>query len=133
MRVVDGDTIIVEVAGRQQRLRYIGIDAPESVKQDTPVEPFALEASAANEALVGGRTVVLELDVSETDRFGRLLRDVWVTRDGELILVNLELVRLGLATVTTFPPDVKYVDQLLAAQADARDRGVGLWSLAPPP
>ncbi len=126
-RVVDGDTIIVILSGQRQRLRYIGIDAPESVKPDTPVERMGREATAANEALVEGRTVVLETDVSDTDRFGRLLRDVWVERNGELVLVNLELVRMGFAHVTTFPPDVKYADRLLVALDEARTAGVGLW------
>ncbi len=126
-RVVDGDTIIVIVSGQRQRLRYIGIDTPESVKPDTPVERMGREATAANEVLVEGRTVVLETDVSETDRFGRLLRDVWVERDGVLVLVNLELVRMGFAYVTTFPPDVKYADRLLVALNEARAAGVGLW------
>ncbi len=132
-RVVDGDTIIVILAGQRQRLRYIGIDTPESVKPDTPVERMGREATAANEALVEGRTVVLETDVSDTDRFGRLLRDVWVERDGVLVLVNLELVRMGFAHVTTFPPDVKYADRLLAALDQARASGVGLWGPDPTP
>ena len=127
-RVVDGDTIIVVFGGSTSRVRYIGMDTPESVKPDTPVEPMAKEAAAANRALVDGRQVVLERDVSDTDRFGRLLRDVWVERDGALVLVGLELVRGGYAQVATFPPDVKYVDELLAAQRHAREAGLGLWA-----
>jgi len=122
------DTIVVAIRGKQYHLRYIGMDTPESVKPDTPVERMALEATAANKALVAGRNVVLEKDVSETDRFGRLLRNVWVERDGRLVLVGLELVRAGYANVTTFPPDVKYVDQLLAALDEARAAGAGLWA-----
>ena len=128
VRVVDGDTIVVDIKGKQYHLRYVGMDTPESVKPGTPVERMARESSAANEALVGGRTVLLEKDVSETDRFGRLLRNVWVEHDGRLVLVGLELVRSGYADVTTFPPDVKYVDQLLAALDEARGAGVGLWA-----
>lgn len=128
VRVIDGDTIVVDIKGKQYHLRYIGMDTPESVKPDTPVQPMALAASAANEALVAGKTVLVEKDVSETDRFGRLLRNVWVERDGRPVLVGLELVRTGYANVTTFPPDVKYVDQLLAALDEARAAGVGLWA-----
>jgi micrococcal nuclease len=128
VRVIDGDTIVVDIKGKQYHLRYIGMDTPESVKPDTPVQPMALAASAANKTLVEGKTVLLEKDVSETDRFGRLLRDVWVERDGRLVLVGLELVRTGYANVTTFPPDVKYVDQLLAALGEARAAGRGLWA-----
>jgi len=128
VRVIDGDTIVVEFGGSQYHLRYIGMDTPESVKPGSPVEPFALAASAANKALVDGKSVVLEKDVSEVDQFDRLLRDVWVRVDGKLVLVGLELVRTGYAQVTTYPPDVRYVDVLLAAQATARTAAIGLWS-----
>ncbi len=128
VRVIDGDTIVVEFGGAQYHLRYIGMDTPESVKPGTPVQPMALAATAANKALVEGKTVLLEKDVSETDRYDRLLRNVWVERDGRLVLVGLELVRTGFAQVTTYPPDVKYVDALLEAERSARAAGVGLWA-----
>jgi len=127
VRVVDGDTLIVDRGTGDERLRYIGIDAPESVKPNTPVEFMGHEAAVANAALVEGRTVVLERDVSERDRFGRLLRYVWL-RDGDAWrLVNLELVEQGYAQAVTFPPDVRRQDVLRAAEADARAAGAGLW------
>lgn len=129
VRVIDGDTIIAEFGGVDYHIRYIGMDTPESVKPDTPVQPMALAATAANKTLVEGKTVVLEKDVSETDRYDRLLRNVWVEHDGGLILVGLELVRTGFAQVTTYPPDVKYVDLLLAAQGQARTAAIGLWAV----
>jgi endonuclease YncB( thermonuclease family) len=132
VRVVDGDTIVIDRGRGNERLRYIGVDTPESVKPDTPVQFMAKEASAANEALVAGRDVVLERDVSDTDQYDRLLRYVWL-RDGDgWVLVNLELVRLGYAQVTTFPPDVRWTDTFLAAQRVARDVGLGLWGPATP-
>jgi micrococcal nuclease len=132
VRVVDGDTLIVDRGRGNERLRYIGIDAPESVTPDTPVEFMGKEASAANAALVGGATVVLEKDVSDTDRFGRLLRYVWL-RDGDSwLFVDLELVRQGYAQVVTFPPDVRWIDTLRDAQRVARDAGRGLWGAATP-
>jgi endonuclease YncB( thermonuclease family) len=127
-RIVDGDTIVVDLDGTEQRVRYIGMDTPETVKPDTPVQPMGEEAAAANAALVGGQAVVLEQDVSDTDRFGRLLRDVWVRRDGVLVLAGLELVREGYAQISTFPPDVRYASMLLAAQQDAQHDEVGLWA-----
>ena len=127
VRVVDGDTIIVELQGREERVRYIGIDAPESVRPSFPIEEWGREASAANADLVEGRSVVLERDVSDTDRFGRLLRYVWLRNDGEWLLVNLELVRLGYANAGSFPPDVKYNDEMHAAEREARDADRGLW------
>ncbi len=117
-RVIDGDTVVIE-GGR--RVRYIGIDTPE----DTSVrECFGEEATRRNSELVEGRLVELERDVSETDRFGRLLRYVWV--DGEM--VNEVLVAEGLASVSTFPPDVKYQESFLELQELARSSGLGLWS-----
>jgi micrococcal nuclease len=130
-RIIDGDTIVVAVGSKSYHIRYIGMDTPEEVKPNTPIQAMAREAAAANARLVAGKSVILERDVSETDRFGRLLRDVWVQRDGVLTLVGLELVRTGFAQVTTFPPDVKYVDELTAAEAEARSAELGLWGPAP--
>lgn len=124
VRVVDGDTIEVRIDGRQATLRYIGVDTPESVDPRQPVQWLGKEASEKNAELVGGKTVQLEKDVSETDRFGRLLRYVWVDDK----MVNEELVRLGYTQVVTYPPDVKYQDRFLAAQREAREAGRGLWS-----
>lgn len=131
-RVVDGDTIHVTIGGQRFTVRYIGIDTPETVAPGRPVEWMGREASAANASLVAGQRVVLETDVTETDRFGRLLRYVWLPGE-RWILVNLELVALGFASVSTYPPDVKYVDLLLAAQAAARDAERGLWGPQPAP
>jgi micrococcal nuclease len=128
VRVVDGDTIVISLAGREDRVRYIGIDAPESVRPDAPVEPFGIEASAANAALVGGRIVLLERDVSDRDRFGRLLRYVWLETPEGHRLVNFELVASGFATAVTFPPDVRHVELLRAAERQARAWGRGLWA-----
>ncbi len=132
-RVVDGDTIVVEIDGRTERLRYIGIDAPESVRPDYPVECFGPEASKENARLVGGREVELARDVSNRDRFGRLLRYVYV-RDpatGERIFVNLRLVEEGYANAATFPPDLAHVDDFRAAEREAREAGRGLWGACP--
>lgn len=123
--ITDGDTIRVLLDGQNVPVRYIGIDTPEIHGK---VEPGGPEAADANARLVAGREVVLEKDVSETDRYGRLLRHVWLHDAGGWTLVSLELLRLGMAQVTTYPPDVKYVDDLfLPAQRAAREAGVGLW------
>jgi micrococcal nuclease len=127
--VVDGDTIKVDVDGQVYTVRYIGIDTPETVHPDEPVEWMGPEASEANRKLVEGQTVYLEMDVSETDRYGRLLRYVYLA-DG--LFVNAELVRLGYAHAVTFPPDVKYQDLLLEMQREAREAGRGLWASPQP-
>jgi endonuclease YncB( thermonuclease family) len=123
--VVDGDTIQVLIDGVEYRLRYIGIDTPETKHPTRGVEPFGPEASQANSELVEGKTVWLEKDVSETDRYGRLLRYVYV--DG--LMVNEELLRRGLARVATFPPDVKYADRFLELQRAAQEGGRGMWDV----
>jgi micrococcal nuclease len=122
-RVIDGDTI--ELADGR-RVRYIGIDTPETVDPSQPAGCFGREASDRNKALVEGKTVLLEKDVSETDRFGRLLRYVYVGDE----MVNQLLVFEGYAQVSTFPPDVKYQDQFSALQQQARNAGRGLWGPA---
>ncbi len=130
VRVVDGDTIIIDRGHGNERLRYIGINAPESVRPNSPVEWMGPEASEANKRLVEGREVVLERDVSEVDQYGRLLRYVWLedrTAPSGWVFVNLELVLQGFAQVDTFPPDVKYVDLYRAAAKRARELGLGLW------
>ncbi|MGD9496232.1 MAG: thermonuclease family protein [Armatimonadota bacterium] len=116
-RVIDGDTI--ELAGGE-RVRYIGIDAPEM----RPVQAWAEAATEANRELVEGRGVLLELDAQERDRYGRLLAYVYV--DG--LFVNAEMVRRGYAQVSTYPPNVRHQDSLLAAEGAARAAGCGLWS-----
>ncbi len=130
--VVDGDTIKVSLGGRVYTLRYIGMNTPETVTPGRPVEWMGPEASAANAALVAGRSVVLEKDVSEVDKYGRLLRYVWLEEPGGWLMVNLELVRTGYASVDTVPPDVRYRDLFVAAERAASRAGVGLWSETPP-
>ena len=114
-KIIDGDTIELEGG---QRLRYIGMDTPE--KGDC----YSTESTKRNKELVEGKTVELEKDVSETDRYGRLLRYVYVGDD----FINEILVKEGFASVYTYPPDVKYNERLLEAQKEARDQGKRLWS-----
>lgn len=131
-KITDGDTIHVDIEGTDYRLRYIGMDTPESVKPGSPVEPYAKEASTRKAALVADRDVILEKDISETDRYGRLLRYVWL-QDGDIwTMANMELVRLGYAQVLTYPPDVKYASQFVEAERAARSSGLGLWASEEP-
>lgn len=125
-RVVDGDTIIAEIPGRgEERVRYIGIDTPESVDPRRPKEYYGDEASAKNRELVQGKPVWLEKDASDTDQFGRLLRYVYLA-DGTM--VNEELVRLGYTQARSYPPDVKHQERLKAAEREARAAARGLWA-----
>jgi micrococcal nuclease len=133
VEVIDGDTIKVAIDGTVFTVRYIGIDSPETVHPSVPVEWMGLEASAANAALVGGQVVVLEKDVSEVDRFGRLLRYVWLQEGTDWLLVNNELVRLGYANSSTYQPDVRYQGLFRNAEREARDANLGLWGPTPTP
>jgi micrococcal nuclease len=115
IRVVDGDTVEIE---NGKRLRLIGIDAPE--KGDC----YFQEATNKVKELLEGQEVVLEKDVSEIDRYGRLLRYIW---RGE-ILINEQLVKEGYASSYAYPPDIKYQDRIISVQEEARDGGRGMWS-----
>lgn len=127
-KVIDGDTIDVKLAnGSEERVRYIGMDTPEVHGQ---VECYGREASAYNECLVGGKTVWLELDVQERDRYGRLLAYVYLDSDGQA-MVNAILLSQGYAQIMTVPPNVKYADRFLRLQQEARGAGRGLWGACP--
>lgn len=129
LKVVDGDTIEVEISGVIRKLRYIGVNTPETVDPRRPVQCFGKEASNENKRLLEGKIVVLEKDISETDKYSRLLRYVYLKLDdGSTLFVNDYLVRQGFAQVNTYPPDVKYADRFKAAEKEARENGRGLWS-----
>lgn len=120
-KVVDGDTIQINSG---QTVRYIGIDTPETSDPRTGVQCFGKEAAAKNRELVEGKQVHLEKDISETDRYGRLLRYVFV---GD-VFVNDELVRQGFAHASAYPPDVAFQDQFREAEQEAREQKRGLWA-----
>jgi endonuclease YncB( thermonuclease family) len=124
IRVIDGDTIEIEGG---ERVRYIGMNTPETVDPRKPVQCFGVEASNENKELVEGKTVRLEKDISERDKYGRLLRYVFI---GD-IFINLELVKRGFAYADTIPPDIKYQDLFLKAQQSARSAKIGLWRVCP--
>ncbi|MDQ5981789.1 MAG: micrococcal nuclease [Patescibacteria group bacterium] len=117
IRVIDGDTIEIEGG---QKIRYIGIDTSEIT---TPIECYGIEASNRNKELVDGKFVKLLKDVSETDRYGRLLRYVYI----DDTFVNELLVREGFANASSYPPDIKYQEQLTEAEKTARANNLGLW------
>ncbi len=121
-RIIDGDTIEIESG---QKVRYIGIDTPELHDPRRPVGCFGEEAKNANSSLIEGKDVRLEKDISETDKYGRLLRYVHV---GD-VMVNEYLVRQGFAHVATFPPDIKNSRLFTQAEQEAREFARGLWSL----
>ncbi|KKQ73708.1 MAG: WD40 domain protein beta Propeller [Candidatus Woesebacteria bacterium GW2011_GWB1_38_5b] len=121
VNVVDGDTIKIETG---ETVRYIGIDTPEVVHPSKPIQCYGKEASQKNQELVEGKIVELERDISEKDKYGRLLRYIWIDN----ILVNEYLVREGYAQSSSYPPDIKYQDRFVEAQRLAREEQKGLWS-----
>jgi micrococcal nuclease len=137
VRVVDGDTAEVKITGRLDgpgagdtkvghtySVRFLGIDTPESVKPNWPVECFGHDASDATRTLLQGKSVRLVKDTEETDQYGRILRYIYLGDE----MVNARLVANGYARVLTYSPNVRHADLfvLLAHQARAADRG--LWS-----
>jgi micrococcal nuclease len=123
LRIVDGDTIEVEVGGTEEDVRYIGIDTPESVKPGEPVECFGPEASDANKELVEGKDVELRYDAELRDVYGRLLAYVYV--DDEF--VNAELVRGGYAQTLEIEPNTSQAPLLERLELEASREGRGLW------
>lgn len=122
-RVIDGDTIEVAVGDETKKVRYIGIDTPEVGNTRLSSECYAEEATKRNRELVEGKSVRLEKDVSETDRYGRWLRYVYVDN----IFVNLQLVEEGYADAVTYPPDVAKANLFKDAKRAAKEAEVGLW------
>ncbi len=129
-QVVDGDTIVVDIGGRSEKVRLIGIDTPESVDPRRPVACFGKEASARTaELLPVGTAVRLVGDVEARDRYDRVLAYVYRVNDG--LFVNLTLAAEGFAVTLTYPPNVAHEAEFVAAAAAARRDGRGLWSSCP--
>jgi micrococcal nuclease len=133
--IVDGDTIDVELPdGDEETVRYIGIDTPETVKPDAPVECGGPRAHAVNERLVGGRTVTLRFDREARDVYDRLLAYVYVApagAGGKPLFVNAELVRRGLAGTLTIEPNDSFAALFARLAARAGAAGRGLWGRCP--
>ena len=124
-RVIDGDTIELEGG---LRVRYIGINTPELHSKDKELNCYSKEARDKNKELVEGKNIRLEKDISEIDKYGRLLRYVYViNKDSEDLFINKYLVEQGYAYVSTFPPDVKYSESFKDLQNKAKQENIGLW------
>jgi len=122
-RAIDGDTIEARIGGREQDVRYIGIDTPETVKPGTPVQCFGPRASALNHHLVEGRRVRLVFGVERRDAYGRLLAYAYLGRR----FVNAILARRGLARSLTIPPNDRFAALFRRLELRAARTGRGLW------
>jgi micrococcal nuclease len=122
-RVVDGDTVEVQLDGREEDVRYIGVDTPETVKPGEPVQCFGPQASSFNHRLVEGRRVRLVFDEERRDVYGRILAYVYLGKR----FVSAELVRRGFARTLTIPPNDNFAERLKRLEIAAARAGRGLW------
>lgn len=120
-RVIDGDTFVLDT---DERVRLIGIDTPETVHTEKEIQTFGPEATEFTKNAVEGKQVRLEFDVEIYDMFKRLLAYVYV----DDIFLNKQLLLEGLAVISTYPPNVKYVERFTECQKIARSKGVGIWN-----
>ncbi|MGP4079717.1 thermonuclease family protein [Pseudalkalibacillus sp. R45] len=126
-KVVDGDTFKVNFEGKEETIRLLLVDTPETVHPSKPVQPFGKEASKFMKEKLAGKRVELELDVSERDKYGRILAYAY---DLEGNMLNEMLLEKGLARVAyIFPPNTKYVDRFQKIQRNAQKKETGIWSL----
>jgi len=132
LQVFDGDTVELPFEQGEERVRFIGIDTPETYPE---TEPFGPEASAFTEALLSGREVYVEIGVEERDRHGRVLAYLyledpagdWQSGSKNFRQVNLEVVRAGLADTLTIPPNSQFSEMYKQAAREARAEGRGMW------
>jgi micrococcal nuclease len=122
-RVVDGDTVEVRFGGREEDVRLIGVDTPETVAPGEPVECFGGRASAFTHRLLEGRRALLVFGVERRDVYGRLLAYAYL--DGRF--VNAELLRRGLARTLTIPPNDRFAERFQRLEMAAARAGRGLW------
>src|SRR5262245_59639285 len=127
VHVDDGDTIDVRIGGWRERVRYIGIDAPEVAHPGGGGDAAGDVAKAVNRELLAGGRVCLEFDAERRDRYGRLLAYVWRSDT----MINLEMVRRGHARAIAIPPNLRYAAQFGNAETEARAARRGLWKSAP--
>jgi len=125
VRVVDGDTFVIDYNGKNEKVRLIGVDTPESVHPDEQKNTaFGNEVSSYSKRMLMGKRVQIEFDVEKRDKYGRLLAYVYI--DGQMY--NKLLLERGYAKIATYPPNVKYVEDFKSLQKQARENKVGLWS-----
>lgn len=133
-RIVDGDTVVISIGGREEKVRMTGINTPETHHPAKPVEFYGQEAEAYTKSRLSGKTVYLEKDVGERDQYGRLLAYVWLSepfsgseKEVREKLFNARLLIDGYAQVMTIQPNVKYSELFLKLQSEARLAERGLW------
>lgn len=125
VRVVDGDTFVIKYNGKDEKVRLIGVDTPESVHPDEKKNTgFGEQVSDFSKKMLSGKNIEIEFDVQQRDKYGRLLAYVYL--DGQMY--NKLLLEKGYAKLATYPPNVKYVENFTVIQKQARQNNVGLWA-----
>ncbi len=131
-RIVDGDTIEIIMNSEKYKVRFIGVNCPEYTSK---IEEYGKEATEYTKNALFNKYVYIEKDVSETDKYGRLLRYIWLDIPTSITeneirtkMFNAKLLIDGYAQVSTYPPDVKYVDYFKSLQREAKNNNVGLWN-----
>ncbi|MBC2576163.1 thermonuclease family protein [Peptostreptococcus canis] len=135
IKVVDGDTIKVNINGNKKTVRMIGVDTPETVHPKKPVMYYGQEASSYTKKQLSNKVVYLQRDVSDTDKYNRLLRYIWLKKpstnpsEKEVIMYmyNAKLIKDGYGQLVTYPPDVKYTDLFRKLQKNAYKNKTGMW------
>lgn len=130
VRVVDGDTVVLRIAGRKESVRLIGVDTPETKHPTKPVECFGPEASRHTAGLLpAGTEVLVRRDTEARDVYRRLLLYVYRADDG--LFVNRDLVAGGWAVPKSYPPNTAHAEEFAALAATAEAAGLGLWGACP--
>lgn len=134
-RVVDGDTAVIRVNGEERRVRFLGVDTPETVHPNKPVQYYGKEASNFSKESLTGKNVWLEYDASPTDRYGRHLAYIWTSRPDSVTessmrnsMFNAKLLLGGYAKVMIIKPNGKYADLFRKFESEAKTAKRGLWS-----
>ncbi|HAR6464097.1 TPA: thermonuclease family protein [Staphylococcus pseudintermedius] len=122
-RVIDGDTVIIDKDGHDERVRLIGVDTPETVKPNTPVQPYGKAASNFTKKHLTNQRVRLEYDREPKDKYGRTLAYVWLGDE----MFNVKLAKEGLARAKFYPPNDKYRILIEQAQKEAQKKQLNIW------
>lgn len=131
VRVVDGDTVVLRLRVGEEHVRLIGVDTPETVKPNTPVQCFGPQASShLKHLLPPGTTVRVARDAEARDHFGRLLLYLWRVSDGRF--VNLEIAADGFGRPLSIAPNIAHRADIATAVSKAQAEGTGLWAACPP-
>ncbi|MEG1990418.1 MAG: thermonuclease family protein [Clostridia bacterium] len=131
-RIVDGDTIEVIISNKKYKVRFIGVNCPEYTSK---VEYYGKESTEYTTNLLKNKYVYLEKDISNTDKYNRLLRYIWLeipnnnsVEETQNKMFNSILLSNGYAQIATYPPDIKYVDIFKDISIKARKNNTGLWN-----